>query len=108
MVIDLLKFWSVMFFFVVLGCTPEPKVELSDGFTYFREFGTVHAIAKPNGRVLVLGDVHYVRELKNFIIGKRIPVDPFLVFDNGVEDQPYGYFIYNKEAESLIMGLSEK
>lgn len=98
---------SCALFIVLLGCAPEPKVVLTDGYVYFRNFGTVHSIAKPDGEILVFGDVENAWEIDRLIVGKRIPIDPPIELDTD-SVQPYGYFIFNKETGNLIMGLEQK
>lgn len=92
-----------------MGCSQEPDVRLSEGYTYFRNFGTVHSIAKPNGRILVFGDVKKVWEVNSYIMGLRTPAKPpFKLSQIGIKEQLYGYFIYDKSKNQLYSGLSKQ
>ena len=92
---------------VLVGCTEKPQVQLGDGFRYVRSAGSVHSIAKSNGESLIYGDVQGVNDAGQYITGLRIPADPPIHFPKGFADQPYGYFIYDKKTDKLILGLSE-
>lgn len=88
----------------LISCAREESAQLSDGFEFFRNYGTVHSIARPDGRILVNGDVSSVIEANDFIVGLRIEG---MRMANGFPDQPYGFFIYDKSLNELTMGLSK-
>ena len=107
-----LKLLGVLAVFVCLlsGCN---RRELQDGFVLIRTSSDSHTLAKPSrsdqpyNESLIYPNVVKVKDNEQFIVGLREVKD----LGGGVldrrEDQPYGYFIYDKTTEELIMGLSE-
>ncbi|WP_045827333.1 hypothetical protein [Teredinibacter turnerae] len=102
-----MKFILIIFVLFFAGCSFEPNPKLSDGYQYFRLFGSVHSIAKPNGDILIYGDVDEVKEVRDLIVGRRIRIDPPLGDMNTFDSQRYGYFIFNKTSGDLKTGMSQ-
>ena len=89
----------------VTGCMK--KIELQDGFEVTTTAGSEnYSLYKPNNRLLVYPVVVDAVDDEHFIIGLRRVGNPKPRFLEDNDDQPYGYFIYDKRAEELTMGLS--
>jgi len=96
---------------LVVSCYELPpkrkKIELSDGYYISRWYGDTRALVQPNRAVLVMPSIIQASDNKKYIIGLRAKKDLRLTWlgDNTI-NQPYGYFIYNKQTEALQLGLS--
>lgn len=90
----------------LLGCDGRKNLELQDGFTVTRIYGDAHAVGKPNGRLLIMPNVVDAIDDEYYLVGLRNKSDPEFKIPEGREDQPYGYFIYDKKTEKLVLGLS--
>ena len=90
----------------LLGCEGRKNLELQDGFTVTRIYGDAHAIGKPNGRLLIMPNVVDAIDNEDYLVGLRKKSDSEFKIPEGREDQPYGYFIYDKKTEKLVLGLS--
>lgn len=80
---------------------------LSDGYKISDSSNDRNSLVNPENRILVLPNVVAAVDDERFIIGLREDVGygERLAF---TEDEPYGYFLYDKEIQELIMGLSEQ
>ncbi|MDZ7923489.1 MAG: hypothetical protein U5M23_05395 [Marinagarivorans sp.] len=93
---------------IILLCACSKQEKLSDGYEVFRQYGNVHAISSPDGRVIVFGDVNQAREINNLIVGKRSRPEGNEADAVESDKQPYGYFIFDKSTKSLVLGLSKE
>ena len=90
---------------LISGCTR--KIELQDGFRVVRTSGNSRTLVKPDGVALIYPTVANAVDDDQFIIGLREDIGFGLRLSEGFEDQPYGYFIYDKTIQERVMGLSE-
>lgn len=90
----------------LLGCEGRKNLELQDGFTVTRIYGDAHAIGMPNGSILIMPNVVDAIDDEDYLVGLRKKSDPEFKIPEGRENQPYGYFIYDKKTEKLVLGLS--
>lgn len=105
------ELWTVRLLIIIcivalLGCEGRKNLELQDGFTVMRIYGDAHAIGKPNGRLLIMPNVVDAIDDEDYLVGLRKKSEPEFKVPEGREDQPYGYFIYDKKTQELLMGLS--
>lgn len=102
-----MRFLSIILLVVLFGgCDTRENYQLQDGFEIIRVYGDAHSIVTPEGRELVMPNVVEVRDDKFFLVGLRKKVEPAMTHSEGVQDQPYGYFIYEKNTTVLELGLS--
>ncbi len=101
-----MRFLIIICTVALLGCEGKKSLELQDGFTLTRIYGDVHAVGKPDGRLLVMPNVVDAIDDEDYLVGLRVKSDPEFNVPGSRKDQPYGYFIYDKKSEKLVLGLS--
>lgn len=100
---------ELMMYFLIfasIGCSKREDLFLQDGFKILRIYGDAHSIVTPTGHELVMPNVVKVKDDENFIVGLRSKAEPAPSLPKGVNDQPYGYFIYDKKTKKIILGLT--
>ena len=88
------------------GCEKRKEIILQGGYKPVRLYGDAHSILKPNGKELIMPNVVYAVDNESFLVGLRQRAKPELKLPSGVDDQLYGYFIYDKKTNNLTMGLT--
>ena len=100
-----LTLFTLVLCLLLPGCNR--RFKLQDGFRAVSIHGDTRILAKPDNRIVIRQSVIAVADNEKFIIGLREEADPKPRFPDWVEDQPYGYFIYDKTTEELTLGLSK-